>query len=268
MTPRRPTLLVVDDEPSMGRCCSDLPRLRASTSWRRATAARRLNGCARARDVRHRGVHAPRIGDDQIPAIAVRRPELPPSREASADRRSLGGGGQFRHRGHACTIAEVSEFGSVTRRRAVSAMVVRPHRAAGRGQASRKRVIARGVFRHAVENLDGEADVAVRSPAAESERLVAGVERSGRRLHADLHSISPRVPRAPRLSTLSLGLPADGHQLLLGAHDQERPGDRGRRHDGLVHRIHRQQLEGGACLDDEDVAVFARQEQASIRGDG
>jgi hypothetical protein len=50
---------------------------------------------------------------------------------------------------------------------------------------------------------------------------------------------------------------ADGHQLLLGAHDQQRAGDGRRRHDGLVHRVFRQQLEAGARLDDEDVAVLA-----------
>ena len=42
-----------------------------------------------------------------------------------------------------------------------------------------------------------------------------------------------------------LGLPADGDQLLLGAHDQQRAGNGRRRHDGLVHRVFREQLEGG-----------------------
>ena len=49
----------------------------------------------------------------------------------------------------------------------------------------------------------------------------------------------PSRPRADRL-------PADGDQLLLGAHDQQRAGDGRRGHDGLAHRVFREQLETSA----------------------
>lgn len=52
-------------------------------------------------------------------------------------------------------------------------MVVRPHEAAGGGQARRQRVITTGVLRHAVKDLDGEADIALGHPAPQCEGLVA-----------------------------------------------------------------------------------------------